>query len=226
MKIDLSGMTPRELKMWGVAALLGVAVIALAAFLVAPSDGGPQPVRNEGGIVTYDSGHVLFNATQMTESRAELRSNHEVEYRGDPVWANFQMTGINLNRTFIVQERRGDELLYEFRPVFHPSDGVPQAFILPVYREAENGFAAEVYIDREFRDHFDRVNVAVGPPTEPRDVRAFDGEEVQSGIYRDTVEPRQYVLTNYWQRMWMVGNFTDRVTRNATIGDYVALMVS
>lgn len=202
--------------------MAGIAILAAVALLLAgPSD--PAPVGAAGNLTTYDSGHVKVNISAVTDSRAVFDSNYKIEYRGDPVMTEYTVTGAFLDETFVSRFPLSGEPRIEARPVLHPDDGVPQAFLVPLH--TDEGVHAEVYIDQEFRSTFGPINLLWGTTNGWEGFREFNAsEEVTEGVYRDSImefnqggEPGS--------RRWAVGNFTRDIIDTPGSGDFVAVLL-
>lgn len=211
------------------AGIAAAAVTLLVVLLwVVLSGGEPGVVKQSDGVVTYSSGDTFLNVTSMTESRAEFESRYQIQYRGNPVWAEYTVRGVYMGRTFLVRYPQGapaGEMRFGATPTLNPTDGVPQGYVIPVYWQEADGFGAEVYIDRDFRQRYDRVNIVWGSQRGFRGFRSYNfSTEIVDGVYRDVVAPDDNRSTNV-KGMWMVGNFTMDVVRNPNAQNYVGVLL-
>lgn len=216
-------ITKRSVKMG--AAVLIVAVGFWVLFQLLSGSGEPRPVSEEDGIITYSSGHYRLNATSLTDGRAEMEAQYEILYRGDPVWQSFMIAGQYMDGSFLVGKSVNDEPVFQVRPALHPTDGIPQAYIFPMYHPEQDVFGPVAYVDQEFREYAGEVRLAGGEPADFT-VRSFRfDDEIRDGVYRDafprTVEP-QWVGNN----TWMVGNFTAAMLQTPSRRSFVGAVLS
>ncbi|MDY6776713.1 MAG: hypothetical protein SVQ76_01245 [Candidatus Nanohaloarchaea archaeon] len=201
--------------------------LILALMLVFPS--GKAEVEERNGVVRYGSGQVYLNVSNMTDSEVHFDSTYELAFRGDPTWVEYMAKGVYLGDIFLNNLTRKGETLFRVTPRLYPKDGVPEAYIVPVYREEEQGFGAEVYIDEDFRDAVDNVSVAWGGSRYFGAFRRFNySEEVFEGVYRDEIpvyNPEGERITPSTRR-WAVGNFTYRIMFSHDIDRYIGAILS
>lgn len=213
---------------------LDVIIIALLVILVGllflvftGGESEPVPTDSKEGLVKYSNNFVEVNITDVTDSRAHFDSSYFIQYTGDPVWKEFSVEGSYFGEYFLGSLSQEEQTLMRGRYTLDPTDGVPDAFIVPVFEDDQERVRAEVYVDKDFRESTETINIAWGEDL--KYFKEYDFEtEIFPGIYRDVVYDEDY--NRYLAKVGTaagvgVGNFTEPQLRQREAKKFIAVFM-
>jgi hypothetical protein len=214
---------------------LDVIIIALLVILVGllfmiflGGEDEPVPTESREGLVKYSNNFVEVNITEVSDSRARFDSSYFVQYEGDPAWKEFAVEGSYFGEVFLGSLTRGERTVMRGQYTLDPTDGTPDAFIVPVFDDRQERFKGEVYVDKDFREKVDMLSIAWG--TDLQYVREYKFDtEIFPGIYRDVVYDEDY--NAYLSKVGMsagvgVGNFTEPQLRQGDAKKFMAVFLN
>ncbi len=211
------------------------AATGVAAGLAGCSETTEVPDSVDDGNSSADSGSlpaelhrgedgVVIDVSDVADGSATMDSGHTIYYT-DPFEFRFGVTGYYEGEAFVDSYAAdGDDVAMQVAASV-PPDGVPSAFVAPVYHADDARFEYRVYANRPYVEHHDTHYHLCGQQDDPDEWTA-SFSEVYDGVYRDAVTSPFTVEESSDVGGFVTGNLTAADVKNGNVDDFTGVLVS
>lgn len=175
-KLDIGGRTESDWETWHILAVVAVLVVLVAvAYMVMSQSSGPED----------DVGLDVNKPQEVQEQTETLNNGFRLET--GQYTEEVYLTGVYRGQAFYGVDNETNPHMRITRNIT-AGNGIIEAYIVGhmTERDGNRVFAAEVFIDEEFRNEVKTVNLAWGNSFSDN-FREYDFTTVQEGIYKDVV---------------------------------------